>query len=464
MACSVTVSNISPLIEQQHIEDLFNAIGPVSACTLTRGGESSSARVVFGDPSHAAAALYLNGTPLGDKNLVIALVDAAAEAAAATAAAAAAAVATPPATNATPTGTPVLPIIPAFNPMAMFNPAMLAAPLNPFAMQQAMMHQAMMHQAMMQQAAAALQQSAAQQQLGSAATAAKPTEDDATGLNASLPVAAPTTTPYTLSEAARKRNEEVARTVYVGNIAPECTEEHVRQLFEVCGPMLYIKIAGENSSDKNTRYAFIEFATPEAVNAALTLTNVPMLDRIIKVGRANNPIVKSGAVAIAPDPNKISEGIYIYMCVCACVHEVRTTAGLLNFYAGPSFAFCLFSAMRKVMEAKEAMTKRKAALAEEAEIKRKEQEERDRRREEDREARRARDKDLEKEREKARQERGKEREQAHSDADKGRSFSPDDDDAPKERHGRNQEHGTEELERSKARDDRRRRSRSTSPR
>jgi hypothetical protein len=113
-----------------------------------------------------------------------------------------------------------------------------------------------------------------------------------------------------VSEISRQRVDEIARTIYVGNLSQDTTELELKQLFSVAGAPLYIKITGDANNASTGRYAFIEFATIEAVAAANNLSGCFLNHRPIKIGRANNPIIKSSAVYVAdvPDPSKMTDG------------------------------------------------------------------------------------------------------------------------------------------------------------
>lgn len=87
------------------------------------------------------------------------------------------------------------------------------------------------------------------------------------------------------TQAEVRRLDEVSRTIYVGNLAPIITEEHICSLFSVCGNILYVKMAGEAGTA--ARYAFIEFSKKDAVQKAYQLTGTVLIDRAIKVGPSN---------------------------------------------------------------------------------------------------------------------------------------------------------------------------------
>jgi hypothetical protein len=106
---------------------------------------------------------------------------------------------------------------------------------------------------------------------------------------ASVPLSLP------LVQAAHKRADEVARTVYVGNLNLETGEEPIKKFFARIGTVLHVKLAGDNTMGRTGRFAFVEFDTREAADQALTMSGGQIGDRIVKVGRSNNPIFKPGS-------------------------------------------------------------------------------------------------------------------------------------------------------------------------
>jgi len=84
------------------------------------------------------------------------------------------------------------------------------------------------------------------------------------------------------------RNDEVKRTVYVGNLSKHCTPQHLKEEFNTVGEVVYIKFSG----NVDFRYAFIEFATEEQARKAFTFHGKVIAGQSIKVGTAHNPIFK----------------------------------------------------------------------------------------------------------------------------------------------------------------------------
>ncbi|TPX56439.1 hypothetical protein SpCBS45565_g08412 [Spizellomyces sp. 'palustris'] len=88
-----------------------------------------------------------------------------------------------------------------------------------------------------------------------------------------------------------QKAEEIARTVYVGNINSNVTEEDVRQCFGGCGPIAHVKMAGDPG--QVTRFAFVEFITQEGASEALKQNGIMLGDRALKVNHSKNAINKT---------------------------------------------------------------------------------------------------------------------------------------------------------------------------
>jgi len=84
--------------------------------------------------------------------------------------------------------------------------------------------------------------------------------------------------------------DEIARTVYVGNIPTIITTEQLISFFSVCGPIVYYRMAGDDNHP--ARFAFIEFATVQAADIAIQLSGTTLLDRPIRVNHSKTPITK----------------------------------------------------------------------------------------------------------------------------------------------------------------------------
>jgi len=97
------------------------------------------------------------------------------------------------------------------------------------------------------------------------------------------------TTPLLVTS--QKRLQEIARTVYVGNVGFNIGEKELIEFFSCCGRAAHIKMAGDTIG-KPARFAFIEFDSVEAAQKALCMSGSILGGVAIKVGKANNPIYK----------------------------------------------------------------------------------------------------------------------------------------------------------------------------
>lgn len=105
----------------------------------------------------------------------------------------------------------------------------------------------------------------------------------------SKPISYPDGSPLAM---AQKRENLIARTIYVGNLNLAVEEEALRQFFSTAGTVTATKLAGDTEG-KATRFAFVEFETPEMAQMALTLQGTVLGDKAIKVGKAVNPIQRA---------------------------------------------------------------------------------------------------------------------------------------------------------------------------
>ncbi len=255
----VYVTNIAPAVQANHLKELFACCGPIKACEITKIDNSDDRVCVveFEDPKHAKASQFLTGTPLGDRNLKVSL----------------SAPAPTPSALLVPAhagvSVPLLPITPTSIPLLL--------PAFPSAM------------------------NSSAGSSGFSGALAGPTAPTS---SAALSAAATFVTPA-LAMAHAKRADDVARTVYVGNLGPMVDEPMMNQFFSVCGEVTYVKLAGDSVA--GVRYAFVEFKDQISAAAAMALSGSMLGDRAVKVGKANNPIVKNNpSPPVAADPDKVS--------------------------------------------------------------------------------------------------------------------------------------------------------------
>jgi len=160
---SVLVSNISNLLDKNHLKELFEVCGPIMKMEFSQDTTDRECLIEFAKEEHAQAAQLLSGTPLGDRKLTVtkggrftvSLASFAAQ-------------------------TPEAILAPVFAPL-IHTP--LVSPLNQ------------------------------------------------TLMGSSFTYTSPSTLPAPLLEASKRRADEVARTIYVGNLSNNVTETQLRQFF-----------------------------------------------------------------------------------------------------------------------------------------------------------------------------------------------------------------------------------------
>jgi arginine/serine-rich splicing factor 12 len=74
--------------------------------------------------------------------------------------------------------------------------------------------------------------------------------------------------------------EEVARTVYVGNLPRDITDMELRELLKPCGTVSYVKLAGDIT--QATRYGFVEFTDISGTHRAVQMSGIMFKDRQVK--------------------------------------------------------------------------------------------------------------------------------------------------------------------------------------
>lgn len=230
---SIVVTNISTQLKEHHLRELFECCGTITKLEFT-DSLPRICSITFADPAHAKAAVFLSGTPLGDRELNVVLKGSS------------------------------LPTAPSG-------------------------------------ATAILQQLADNTVNATNNSAGQATNNPNPGAVAGLgTLSAP------LLAATQKRLDEVARTIYVGNINCVLSEEELKQFFRSCGQIAHVKMAGETIG-KPSRFAFIEFTTTDAAAAAFGLTGTMLAGLPIKIGKAINPIFKPGSLSAETKKEKLAD-------------------------------------------------------------------------------------------------------------------------------------------------------------
>ncbi|KAK7470885.1 hypothetical protein VKT23_002301 [Stygiomarasmius scandens] len=74
-----------------------------------------------------------------------------------------------------------------------------------------------------------------------------------------------------------------SRSVYVGNVDYSATPEDIQAHFQACGTINRVTILCDKFTGHPKGYAYVEFAEPEHIDAALTMDNSLFHGRLIKV-------------------------------------------------------------------------------------------------------------------------------------------------------------------------------------
>ncbi|KAI7831042.1 hypothetical protein BX661DRAFT_204631 [Kickxella alabastrina] len=238
MSCRIKVTNISKHVDKEILSKLFSFLGQVVTLTIRPSvinPEVQEASVDFHDAASAKAALFLSGTELADRALIVASED-------------------PPMITA---------------PITFAHPP-VQHPIHPVILST---HAAGTAHAMPLANPAVVAQMAGRPR----------------NLNAIPPLVQALIHPSILQFDPLKA-EEISRTVYVGNIAAGVNEQQLMDFFSACGPVAYVKMAGDGMQP--TRFAFVEFSEMATAQAALQMNGMMMADRPLKVNHSKNAINK----------------------------------------------------------------------------------------------------------------------------------------------------------------------------
>ncbi|GLB33580.1 putative RNA recognition motif containing protein [Lyophyllum shimeji] len=74
-----------------------------------------------------------------------------------------------------------------------------------------------------------------------------------------------------------------ARSIYVGNVDYSATPEEIQGHFQACGTINRVTILCDKFTGHPKGYAYVEFAEPEHIDAALAMDNSLFRGRLIKV-------------------------------------------------------------------------------------------------------------------------------------------------------------------------------------
>jgi len=79
----------------------------------------------------------------------------------------------------------------------------------------------------------------------------------------------------------------MTKKVYIGNMSYDTTEDALRELFAAHGEVTSVNVITDRQTGRPRGFAFVEMATDEAAEAAITALNGQMVDgRSLKVAEA----------------------------------------------------------------------------------------------------------------------------------------------------------------------------------
>jgi RNA recognition motif-containing protein len=79
----------------------------------------------------------------------------------------------------------------------------------------------------------------------------------------------------------------MGKTVYVGNMSHEITDERLRELFVAHGEVVEVRVIADHYTGRPRGFAFVDMATEEAARTAISQLNGLTVDgRQIKVAEA----------------------------------------------------------------------------------------------------------------------------------------------------------------------------------
>lgn len=78
--------------------------------------------------------------------------------------------------------------------------------------------------------------------------------------------------------------------IFIASIHPDLTEEDIKSVFEAFGPILFCRLSAGNSLHSHKGYGFIEYATKQAMDEAISSMNLFDLGgQLLRVGRSITP-------------------------------------------------------------------------------------------------------------------------------------------------------------------------------
>lgn len=132
-------------------------------------------------------------------------------------------------------------------------------------------------------------------------------EDDRLRTGSSAPPSAVVNTPMT--SFLNLPNLSILNRIYIGSIQFDVSEEEVKAIFSVYGPVRSVNMMVDTLNKRHKGYGFVEFETPEAAQLAQAeMDGSQLAGRAIKVGRPSNFPVDLPPGVPKPYPTRIYVG------------------------------------------------------------------------------------------------------------------------------------------------------------
>ncbi|MDO7253592.1 RNA-binding protein [Helicobacter sp. 13S00482-2] len=77
------------------------------------------------------------------------------------------------------------------------------------------------------------------------------------------------------------------KSIYVGNLAYNATNEDVKELFSKYGNVVSVKLISDRETDRAKGFGFVEMEDDQALKAISSLNETDFMGRTIRVNEAN---------------------------------------------------------------------------------------------------------------------------------------------------------------------------------
>ena len=90
--------------------------------------------------------------------------------------------------------------------------------------------------------------------------------------------------------------------VYISGIPTGVNEDKLKELFSKCGTIKEVRLVKDKVTGQLKGFAFIDFETPEAAEAALKMDQTQMYGKPIRVHKSMSTLKKTEETTPAPEP------------------------------------------------------------------------------------------------------------------------------------------------------------------